>query len=342
MAVTEKSWHTVRADSEPSGRDDFYRSAATLLIEQARYRRREPRASKPPLASAFVTSFDLELEMALLSAPDAEPFVVAMPVNLLVGYPGHGRPRRALTCWLGCTVYPDHKLDPQAQLSRLLRPDEWFLMSDPRFAVRAHADMPLVVRLNGCPLIEWPKNWLEDEKFRPVRQAILELFAKGGFDYDEEAGLPLELSHAVLIDEYVSMQQAAVELFVSTKSGEVDDKVRYGLPEPITGVPNDTFARFWMVLGVQVGDSSVRYRFATQVASPALLDPRSGDPVDPEHSGVVVNWRTDAMVRDLLAWYGFDVILGDCQAHRQDLDHYIRHLQEPSKRASPNQRCPLS
>jgi hypothetical protein len=341
VEVTQRSWETLE-QVQPSERDTFYDSAASVLREQAQYRLRVRKTERPPVASCFVTSFDIELEMALWSG-GTDPFVVALPVNILVGYEGDTR-RTASTCWVGCVVRPDHSLTHSEQLARLRSPEEWFVLSDSRYKSEQYSTLPTVVRLNGCPLIGLPPLVDEHLQWSELCLNLLKLLDVDPPEMlaEEQHQLPLKLQHAVLIDEYAAMQQAAIEFFGFSANGEVNNEKRYGLPTAITGVPRDTFARFWMVMGVQMGDSGVRHRFATQMASPELRARSVVDPVAPEHSGVVVNRRIDAAVRDLLFWYGFDVVEDHCQKYRKDLDHYVAHLRQPDQRSTSSTKCPIS
>jgi hypothetical protein len=218
-----------------------------MLREQVRYRVGTAKAVGVPLASAFVTSFDLELEMALWSQPNAEPFILAMPVNVLIGT---GPSRAASTCWVGCMVTPRRLPDPAAELAALRTPQDWFVLSS-------------------------------------------------------------------------------------------ETNMRFGIPTSITGVTRDSFARFWMVLGVPMGDNVVRYRFASQIAAGTMFTVPRAQPVAPEHAGLVVNRRVDAGARDLLHWYGFDVVKDECESFHGDLEHYIEHLQAPHQRSRPDEECDI-
>ena len=91
-ATTQLSWDQL-VDDDESDRERFYATVAGILRQQAVLRQgfRQSSPLQPPLASAFVTSFDLELEMAMWRS-STEPFVVAVPMNLLqdVAEAGHG------------------------------------------------------------------------------------------------------------------------------------------------------------------------------------------------------------------------------------------------------------
>lgn len=97
------------------------------------------------------------------------------------------------------------------------------------------------------------------------------------------------------------------------------------------------------MMGVQVSDSSIRYRFASQMTVPASIDGESTKNTHrPKRAGMVVNWRTDDTVRDLLGWYNFDVVTDRCENFQGDLQHYLRHLQSDVHKATARQTCELT
>lgn len=71
-------------------------------------------ANVPPVAVAFVTTFDLEMEMALCRHHPEVPFVVALPVNVAL-QTGDEAIERAASLWLGYVVGP---VDPKLLASR--------------------------------------------------------------------------------------------------------------------------------------------------------------------------------------------------------------------------------
>jgi hypothetical protein len=149
----------------------------------------------------------------------------------------------------------------------------------------------------------------------------------------------LDIQHALLLDEYAAMQQTAAEFFNYRPDQATQNEVRYGLPIEITGVDARFFARFWTVMGVQVGDSGVRYRLTSQMMSPTM----GSGPLRmvPDRSGVVINRRMNSAVRDLLYWYGFDVVKARSEDFLADLDHYVKHLQGPQRRSRWEDPCPI-
>ncbi|MGH3785205.1 MAG: hypothetical protein ACRDRG_01340 [Pseudonocardiaceae bacterium] len=341
--VTAESWSSL-VGTQRSDRDRFYETVARLLREQSRVRQNVGKAYTPPIASVFLTTFDLELEMALWANHTA-PFIVAVPVNLLAEHPGRSdgdtAPRLASTCWLGCIVTPDHGLGHDDQLARLRNPhpDQWFLLSSHTRYAKEYGSMPVVVRLNGCPLLRLPPLTRDGQWTDLCAQIIKLLGQQLPPVVAESAASPLDVQHAVLLDEYAAMQQTAAEFFNYRPDQATQNAVRYGLPIEITGVEASYFARFWTVMGVQVGDSGVRYRFASQMMSPTM----GSSPVRtvPDRSGVVINRRINSAVRDLLYWYGFDVVKARSEDFLLDLDHYVKHLQGPHRRSRWEDPCPI-
>lgn len=104
--VTEKSWgfYEPTSDDPPSTRDRLYLAVADVLWAQSdalRGMSKEERR-KLPIASAFVTSFDLELDMALLATSAGRTFYVAVPVHVLETKDSND----AAFCWLVAEVGP--------------------------------------------------------------------------------------------------------------------------------------------------------------------------------------------------------------------------------------------
>ncbi|HEV7721623.1 MAG TPA: hypothetical protein VGO60_10075, partial [Iamia sp.] len=188
LSVTREAWDLrvrggrAEGDAALEARTDFFDAAARVVSAQAVMRREGrygvvyapgdvPDQVQHPVASIFVTTFDLELEMALLAR--RQPFAVVMPVHTF--RPGLGPDEMdASLSWLGCVVdappadAPLHDDD----LERLFRPLRWFpvhtLEDDPSVA-----DLPVVVRLNGCPLIDLPTP--ADVSYDHLRSALAEL-----------------------------------------------------------------------------------------------------------------------------------------------------------------------
>jgi hypothetical protein len=344
-ATTRLSWDQL-VDDDESDRERFYATVAGILRQQATLRQRFLQSSplQPPIASAFVTSFDLELEMAMWRS-STEPFVVAVPMNLLQD-DAEQATCLASVCWLGCLIRPDHTLTHAEQLERLRTPAEadWFLLNGDTAYELAYGDYPVVVRLSGSPLMSAPRLWTEDGGDwndlckRLLKDYHIELPSEPP-DLNEPE---LRMAHVALLDEYSAMQHAASE-FLVYQPDRSNERVRQGLPAALFGTRSSAFARFWMMMGVQVSDSSIRYRFASQMTVPTSIDGESvKKAASPSRAGLVVNWRTDDTVRDLLGWYNFDVVTDRCENFQVDLQHYLRHLQSTTHRPAARKRCELT
>jgi hypothetical protein len=341
--VTRRSWRQL-VDSDQSERERFYATVAAMLREQARLRATSPTSSpqQPPIASAFVTSFDLELEMALWRA-GTDPYVIAVPVYLLqeVGDPPA---HLASVCWLGCMIRPDHDLDTEEQLERLREPaqDDWFVLNGEDNYELKYGNYPVVARLSGSPLMAVPALWHEDGQWNDLCRVILKQYNQDVPEEPATAHDPeLRLVHVAMLDEYSAMQHAAVEFF-TYGGGDQPEWRRTGLPVALSMSRSPCFARFWMMLGVQISDSSIRYRFASQLAAPENMESRPPGKIRyPKRAGLVVNWRTDDTVRELLGWYNFDVVVDRCESFQGDLQHYVRHLQIAPRRGKAREACLL-
>ena len=122
------------------------------------------------------------------------------------------------------------------------------------------------------------------------------------------------LHHALLLDEYTSLQLSAQDL-----SGAAD-----GLPTFLTGeVPNSP-SRFWLFFGAQLADPGVRLRLISQHLAARMTRHQDAsmeelDHDDPDRadtmpsgriSGLLINERSHLSDRELFLWHDFDVIDG--------------------------------
>jgi hypothetical protein len=337
LPTTVVSWDKSEASPGLSERSLLYATCAALLQAQAKARASETTSVLPPVASAFVTTFDLELEMALLRSVDKSPYLVALPFNVLVGSVDDRSSATSHPIWLGHVVRPD--VDG---LESLLRPTEWIVLREEMFgdAIPAerggkpypldyeqrhlrYGNLPIIVRLSGCPLVAPPPvcdhsggTWLPfvDELAKVLPEQFLTGLGNPTGNADDP-GLILE--HAIVLDEYAAMQQTATELFTPGPNS------RIGLPSALAAGA-DRRPRFWMLLGVQVGDPGMRHRVAFQISAPELT---SSAPLQaPKRAGMVVNRRMSSEDQDLLHWFGFDVIQGRCQDFIQDLERLVAHV----------------
>lgn len=290
VAVSNHSWESRQVDREPSERARFYNSIAGILHEQASAT--TPSEVMTPVPVGVVTSFDLELEMALWQ--QKTPYVVVMPIFAI-----EEREQSASLHWVWTEVDP-HAADTTSsegglQLPRgLVAPGGWKLLKDGKVlktTLSRKRSRPVVVRLTGSPLMDVPE------------------LASLSFTEETKA-----LHHALLLDEYTSLQLSAQDL-----SGAAD-----GLPTFLTGeVPNSP-SRFWLFFGAQLADPGVRLRLISQHLAARMTRHQDAsmeelDHDDPDRadtmpsgriSGLLINERSHLSDRELFLWHDFDVIDG--------------------------------
>lgn len=241
-AVTERSW--AQTDT---ARDSFYDSVAALLVQQAELRTTSPDANiQWPLATAFVASFDVELEIALISQlragadSSAGSFAVVLPVFLIDDSPA-AAPFDTTLHWLWRRVGPFPASEHGGELGDLLDGGGWQLLDGVDVAGEL-GDLPIVVHLSGGPLFTLPEKSDRD-------------FLTHG-----------RLRHALLLDENMALVQVAADL--AGRTGR--------LPRDFTrdsGV-RDVGSRFWTFIGTQLADSGIRLRLVSQELA-TLLNPES-------------------------------------------------------------------
>lgn len=222
-SVSENSWQS-RQRAVKSVRRDFFDSVANALCAQAALRGQIATLSEqspdgavlPPVASAFSTSFDLELEMALAARTDIPGFVIVLPAYFL-----STKHKTASLHWLGAVIRKPKGLhsilEPEpsswVMLSRMTWNDDW-----------EYANWPFVVRLAGCPLVTLPGIALAP-KSPPTGSVDPSLKLKLG-EIDE-------IQSAILLDEYSAIQQHSTEMFGMATSQSS------GLPEALTIASQD-------------------------------------------------------------------------------------------------------
>lgn len=324
-SVTKASWNRV----EPDTRSEFYAAIATVLNQQSTFVR--DRVGANPVPSAYVTTFDLELEMALLRDEGTTGFVIVCPfyAELTVGAESA---HRATLLWMGCRVggqaLDEPRIDDAEQLIR--NRSEWFLCTRETFAENpALRRLPHVVRLAGCPLIDLPKLRVGDDWTGLARQIIVRRLQK---DPNTTAAGHLRLAHALLLDDYASLWHTAADFTDAGSKGRL-----LGLPDELRGSVQGPSPRFWFVAGVQVDDHAVRTRVAAQILYSAIRHDVDGA----TSVGMVVGRRLDDVQTDLLRRYNFDVINGDCHEHTQDLRHYAEHLRRPDAEWRMTEKCEI-
>lgn len=306
-----------------------------------------------PHPASYVTSFDLELEMALWATGD--PFRIVLPVLAK-----SERRVDAELLWLTILVDPASDVDLPCYPIEDEAPWEsdeegdgrsvadrealWRSLRALRAATRgwqlapsalagkggeeAGGWCPVVVRVTGSPLMVLP----------PVTGALrTELLSTLGYAGEEQ----LDITHALTIDEYTSVRQSEHELYFATSNEQ------RGLPTPLS-LGTDAMERVWVGLGVQVDDPAIRLRMFTQLSAASMvkrltLHARSASQGDSSENGasqsaateslrvrgLAVNRRLDESQSNALRWLGFEFAVdGSVAELTPDIAHCARHYED--------------
>jgi hypothetical protein len=361
------SWRAIMtsdgtaAHSDPSvqRRSALYGAAAEVLWAQtdaATTTQGTTHATPPPVA--FVTSFDIELDMALWRTAGDRLIRVALPVHAADG----PHAEEAEFCWLVADIWPTSRGSVNERYSTLLAPTNWRLLT-PDFIVDELSEAPTIVHLSGCPLFTLPSRKRERDAGDVDR--LVDSLRKVGVVLDRDQ---VTFQPAVTIDEYLALRQSEVELIwfgaVPGKSGtRLSRALPAALVENRLGNP-----RFWMSMGVPIGDPAVRHRFVTQLTRQRIIEMAGPDAeatsaammgsdpyADPPHpaaegdrltrnsrvDGVAVNARIGDDETSLLYWVGLDVVSSDCNEFADELAHYAKHVRQPDERPHTSKRCPI-
>jgi hypothetical protein len=346
--IRDRYWSITKESLGSS--NGLFQTVASLLNAQDRLRgvlsgspempRKKP--GEPPIAAAFVTSFDVELELALLG--EGRPFAVAFPINVVVREPDRHY-RVIKTCWLALQVpgeNDDSAADPthapavpngtpQQRLENIHLPSSHLSV----YTENTQIQGPLVVHLAGCPLVILPE--LNSEGGRELQTQIrgichqeLDSLASSRARASQDAGTSeanltdaldelqsgMKLWHAIILNEYDAMVQNSLDLLPS--------EVGYGLPSRVAR-GGQKWNRFWMLLGVQIRDNAIRQRIATLVSSLPHNGPgEPPDSVSVTGTGVAVNSHVTELDEDLLFWSGFDVVKDDVTQTEELLSNLAR------------------
>ena len=380
--VQSAAWYEIGHPVDESARVDAYAGYAQLLHRLADYRRaRLERASSaatmltglgqqdpgatgaavPPPASAFVTSFDVELELAMAAHYPDRAFAVAIPVNLVENLEGTNL---GTTMWLGYVVRPD---PGRSLLDRVTKPDPdaWFIFERPAdnrssldaalvgdaadtqllvgalvgAGVKRLGELPIIIRLAGSPMVQLPEIQDAEGGINSLGRVAFERAQLEGYlDKGEDNRIiwePLARDRrpvrsafvpATLLDEHNAIRLSLPEV--------VAQRPDRSLPPELTAAMQGRYWRYWILLGVEMSDPVIRYRVIAQVLGASLrVAPRSKY-VRPQRRGVVLNnKRHNARALELLAWSGFDVVI-DREAPgpmTRELRHFLDHLHEKNK-----------
>lgn len=337
--TTKLSWasrlpqpDTGDAAGRRSTRDRLYDAVAGLLVAQAALHANRPDGDsheRPP-AVAYVTSFDLELEMALIARRSA--FRLVMPFYVRDRYSTNP----SGFVWLQTTITPPTADEPlTAKHLRDIRTTRgWTLVTSVPAGAEDDFTLPIVVRLAGCPLIR--VDGFPDLGGR-------ELAAKTPWVVDLKTSLggrDMTLAGTVLLDEHTALHQWAADLgSVKNKHNQV---VGLGLPVRLVKGGNSSDARFWFLLGVQLSDEAVRHRTAAIVGAADLRRGAGKPPRTSLRAGVVVNRRSTPNERDVFLWQRMDVVQATYEDVLPDLEHAAAHVTSPRSRRVQGAPCPLS
>lgn len=309
---------------------------AKMLATQAAFIRESGTedARRPPMASAFVTGFDVELEKSLLRLEPGSPFVIAVPFELTV----MGRPEWNRIVWLGCCV------EPSGDIEDLLNPDpdRWFELTAVRASDRLPVEIrtegsireeqsqppllgsvPCVVRLTGAPLISKP----ELDHSPALMRGILRLL-EPALKRDEEppGSQELKLEHAVLVDETMALSHTAALLDGGQSTVRQRGVPGYGLPpDLLTSRGSLGLVRFWLLLGVQLADAAVRHTITMQLGMRSSRTARNT--LVPLSNGLAINERLTGEAEEALTRLGVDLLRGSVGPIGAELEHYTQHLQ---------------
>jgi hypothetical protein len=355
----------------------LYEAAANVLWAQAEATRTErddlrKEGKRPPLnfalppAAGFVSSFDIELDMAMWSTADGRPFRVILPVHLVQ----RSNSSYAELCWLMGELHPrtDHS-DDEAGLENLRSPTNWRLVTNLTDESELR-ETPIIVHLNGSPLYRIPKL------NSPEAALLVEELAAVGLDVVLGSD---RLEHAVTIDEYLALRQSETELiWHGFEESETRKHLNRNLPKQLMTSTRRN-PRYWLSLGVPVSDAGVRHRLVSQltrerlsIASESLrpddaglvtgqggaVDSGSGFDIGsrssvstddssgadtPKMGGAAINLRTGDDAASLLYWAGLDLVSGDCNDLVGELHHYAAHVGAPpdDKKPDPSSICKL-
>lgn len=319
--IRDRYWRiTTKSLDHPN---DFFQTIATLLNTQYDIYTKlvgeaatGNRPGQSPQATAFVTSFDIELELALLR--EGQPFALAFPVNVVVEEKD-GHDRVIQTCWLALQVPATGDVSAKERLDDIHQPSGHLSI----FTASTRIEGPLVVHLAGCPLVELPKLSVDA---LALRDAICEI-CREELDSVVDGQVPrtlkgselrkfrdetavrvkerMRLWHAIILNEHDGVIQSALDL--------LPENAAYGLPSRVAqGEAKYGWNRYWMLLGVQMRDSAIRQRIATLVSSlPHNGANKLAEYGSVNSTGVAINSRLAELEKDLLFWSGFDVVRGD-------------------------------
>jgi hypothetical protein len=347
QSTTKQSWKSRVGDGGPDGgptvRDRFYDTIADLLLAEAsldmEYLDKQLAGEWFPPGVAFVTSFDLELEMALLHCQ--EKFAMVVPFEVIQG---RTDPKADLI-WLYRVVEPDGASD----WTTLRSGEGWSILEDTTFFddFSDDAGIPIVVRLTGCPLINAPESlgadigqtrgWMRPYRFQSavivdeyaglhhIWADLRAAFPSGGF---EGLGLPAELLGR-REPRHAGAAPTAEEQAEEDLPPHAEAELARDTGDNVPARPDNLDTRFWLLLGTQITDDAIRHRLASLLGRAGRPREQGSD----VRSGVAVVLKSEPQHRDVLHWLGLDVVADRATSVEGAIRHYADHL-----RSFPEQR----
>lgn len=270
---TNASWKARTGGTRPpdaAARLGLYDAVADVLSAQAQAHSLSGNR-KLPVPAAFVTSFDIELELALNDLLEfGRPIYVVLPVQVLPDE----RSDSAKLCWLRGRI--DRDDSSERSLDRLLQLSGWEMV---RPNMESGLGDPHVVHLGGCPLFTLP-SWAGSptEGTRDFLRGLAAELSDKGMLFEPGA---MALTHAVVVDEYLAVQQSEAEILWTVGAAQGGTQSgSFALPALFTSSSTDNSEgsnpRYWIALGVPLDDPGVRNRVLTQLTLRNLL--RKWDP----------------------------------------------------------------
>lgn len=279
---TSASWRGLSPSLDNIENKEFYDSVARVLWSQHEFaQRNDPvptgglaavtNAVTSPYPTAFATSFDFELEMALwrTAPPAGGRFSIILPTYLLQG-PGD---REGSFLWLLGTIevpaISERAARTEDDYTEILAPSAWAV-------VRTGQELPkhpIVVRLAGCPLVdisEAPRSG----------DVLADLQRLGLADGAPARSGRLRLIHSITVDEYLAVRQTEAEWLWSALVSAKEDGL--GLPKSLTLTKGDEPVRYWMLMGVPIKDSAIRMRVLAVLARDDSEPSGGGDTEQPD------------------------------------------------------------
>lgn len=295
-----------------------------MLCEQARLQTENTGPFATPLAAAFVTSFDLALELAFLRAGRA--FTIALPF-LVTEDEGPVR-----VVWLRRTINPDIERTPEMLFGHAQA--QWEVLSGDQTYGHDRTIPPTIVRLAGCPAITPPRLDDHPALSKAVRSSI-------GLRTEVGRHAPrLELVSASVINEHVASILGVAESYLDHDEGR-----RLGLPMSLLCAPgglNPCFARYWLLLGTQLGEGAIRQRMIAQLGAAIMTTPAPDLGRGPVCHGMAVNRTVGELDALMLQWRGLDIVRRTSSSELVGhLQHYVRHLKKPWAKCSRGAGCEL-